>query len=230
MPADCQIRFIFTAPKCVMKEKNVRIAIVDDHQIVIDGIQSLLAKYPQFSVAATTTSSKQMLALLDEISVDILLTDIMMPEMNGQQLAKQVKQLYPHIKIIALSMSGQGEVVSSMINDADICGYVLKNIGKEELAAALTKVSNDGIYFSEEVMKELHAYTAIKKENEEINITTRELEIIKLIEKEYNNKQIADALFISERTVETHRKNIFRKAKTNSAVGLIKFAKEHRLI
>lgn len=213
-----------------MIQKTIRIAIVDDHEIVIDGINALLTNYPNFVVVANSTSSVKMLRLLDEISVDILLTDIMMPEMNGQQLAKKVRQQHPEIKIIALSMSGQGEVVSEMINNADISGYVLKNIGKAELAAAITKVANGGIYFSEEVIEELKIFTAIKKENSEINITARELEIIQLIASDLTSKDIASKLFISERTVETHRKNIFKKTNCNSVVGMLKYAAEHRLI
>ena len=213
-----------------MIKKTIRIAVVDDHQIVIDGIKALLTNYPNFLVVADSVSSLKMLRLLDEISVDILLTDIMMPEMNGQRLAKKVRQQHPQIKIIALSMSGQGEVISEMINDADISGYVLKNIGKEELATAINKVADGGIYFSEEVLQELQKFTTIKRENTEVNITTRELEIIKLIAQDFSNKSIADLLFISERTVETHRKNIFRKTNNNSVVGMLKYAAEHRLL
>lgn len=210
--------------------KKIKIGITDDHQIVIDGIKSLLEDHNQFIIVACTTSPLQMLQILNEKQVDILLTDIMMSEMSGQQLAKKVKELYPEIKILALSMSGQGEIVNEMINDADIAGYVLKNIGKEELTNAITKIANGGIYFSEQVLDELNKYSHVKKENEETHLTQRELEIISLIEKELSNKEIADKLFISERTVETHRKNIFRKTKTNSVIGLVKYAYEHKLI
>jgi DNA-binding NarL/FixJ family response regulator len=117
-----------------------------------------------------------------------------------------------------------------MINDADISGYVLKNIGKKELIQALEKIASGNIYFSDEVMAELQRATTRKKENLQAHLTDREIEIIRLIEKEFNNKQIAEALFISERTVETHRKNIFRKTNTNSVIGLVKYAYEHKLI
>jgi two-component system nitrate/nitrite response regulator NarL len=213
-----------------MKETKIRIAIVDDHQIVIDGIQALLTPYSNFEVVVSTTSSIQVLSLLQHSAVDVLLTDIMMPEMDGQALAKKVREQFASIKIIALSMSGQGNVVSGMINDADINGYVLKNIGKVELATAINKVASGGIYFSDEVLKELQHYTAIKKENTAVNITTRELEIIQLIAQDFSNKKIADHLFISERTVETHRKNIFRKTNTNTVIGLLKYATDHRLL
>ncbi len=213
-----------------MNSPKIQIAITDDHQIVIDGILALLEGNAKIQVVATATSGEIMLKKLAEINIDILLTDIMMPQMNGQELSKKVRQQFPTIKILALSMSGQGDVVNQMINDCDISGYVLKNIGKQELIHAIEKIANGGIYFSEEVLNELQHYSNVKKENEEVNLTNREIEIIKLIEKEYSNKDIASQLFISERTVETHRKNIFRKTKTSSVVGLIKYAYEHKLI
>lgn len=209
---------------------KIKLAIVDDHQIVIDGISSLLEGYDMFTIVTRTTSATQMLDSLQKSPVDILLTDIMMPEMNGRVLAAQVRKRYPSIKILALSMSGQGDVVNEMINNADIAGYVLKNIGKEELAHAIQKIAGGGIYFSDQVLDELTKFSTVKRENEETHLTQREVEIIGLIEKELSNKEIADKLFISERTVETHRKNIFRKTKTNSVIGLVKYAYEHKLI
>jgi len=212
-----------------MNKRKISLAIVDDHQIVIDGLKSLLQGLEKFTVIAECTEPVQMLELLKHQAVDILLTDIMMPVMNGAELAKEVHQKYPAIKILALSMSGQGDLVNKMIDDADIAGYVLKNIGKTELIHALEKISTGGIYFSEAVLNEMTKASDLKKENVEVNLTAREVEIIKLIEKEYSNKLIADSLFLSERTVETHRKNIFRKTKTNSVLGLIKYAYEHKL-
>jgi DNA-binding NarL/FixJ family response regulator len=212
-----------------MNNKKISLAIVDDHQIVIDGIKSLLQGLDNFTVVAECTEPVKMLEMLKLQQVDILLTDIMMPLMNGAQLAKEVRRLYPTIKILALSMSGQGDLVNQMIDDADIAGYVLKNIGKKEFIHALEKISTGGIYFSEDVLNEMTKASELKKENIEVNLTAREIEIIKLIEKEYSNKLIADSLFLSERTIETHRKNIFRKTKTNSVLGLIKYAYEHKL-
>jgi DNA-binding NarL/FixJ family response regulator len=213
-----------------MSKQTIKVAIVDDHQIVIDGIKSLLDGQDNFEIAAYTTSPNQMLTILAEKQVDVLMTDIMMPEMNGQDLAKAVRKQFPAVKILALSMTGEGDIVNNMINEADISGYVLKNIGKQELTHALQKIAGGGIYFSDEVLKELEKFSTIKKENEETHLTAREVEIIRLIEKEMSNKDIADALYISERTVETHRKNIFRKTKTGSLIGLIKYAYEHKLI
>jgi len=213
-----------------MKNIKIRLGIVDDHQIVIDGLKSLLHGHEQFEVVIECTQPLQMTDLISKKNIDILLTDVMMPGLNGAELSKTVHQKFPGIKILALSMSGQGDLVNQMIEDADISGYVLKNIGKKELVKALEKISAGGIYFSEEVLEEMTRASEKKKENEEVNLTAREIEIIRLIEKEMSNKQIAEKLFLSERTVETHRKNIFRKTNTASVIGLVKYAYEHKLI
>lgn len=206
------------------------LALVDDHQIVIDGLISLLKGHEDFAFAFATTDPTEVISLLKQHKVDILLTDVMMQKMPGNQLAREVRKQFPAIKILALSMSGEGDMVNDMINDSDISGYVLKNIGKQELLTALDTIAKGNIYFSEEVIAELQRTSSRKKQNEEAHLTQREIEIIVLIEKEYNNKQIAEALFISERTVETHRKNIFRKTNTNSVIGLVKYAYEHKLV
>ena len=213
-----------------MKQEKITLALVDDHQIVIDGLMSLLKGHDKFRFAFATTDSGEVVEKIGQSPVDILLTDVMMPKLPGNQLAKQVKEKYPDVKILALSMSGQGDLVNEMIEDADISGYVLKNIGKQELIKALEKIAAGGIYFSEEVIDELQRTSQRKKQKEEAHLTDREIEIIRLIEKEYNNKMIAESLFISERTVETHRKNIFRKTDTSSIIGLVKYAYEHKLV
>lgn len=217
-------------PASKMKNGKITLGIVDDHQIVIDGLSSLIKGHEKFNFAFATTDSSEVVELIRQKPVDILLTDVMMPKLPGNQLAKLVREKYPKVKILALSMSGQGDLVNEMIEDADIAGYVLKNIGKQELIKALEKIAGGGIYFSEEVIDELQRTSNRKKQKEEAHLTDREIEIIRLIEKEYNNKLIAETLFISERTVETHRKNIFRKTGTNSVIGLVKYAYEHKLI
>lgn len=213
-----------------MRNNNIRVAIVDDHQIVIDGIHALLKNEKGIEITASTTSPAKMLELLNVNSADVLITDVYMPEMNGRELAKKVKEKFPQTKILALSMSGQGQTVDAMINESDIAGYVLKNLSKTELLLAIRKIHAGGIYFSEEVLQELSTFSEIKKQNDDVHLTIREIEIIQLIEKEFSNKEIADALFISERTVETHRKNIFRKTGASSLVGLVKYALLHHLI
>lgn len=209
---------------------KISLALVDDHQIVIDGLMSLLKGEDKYEFAFATTQPAEVIEQMEQQHVDILLTDVQMPGVPGNVLAREVKKRFPKVRIMALSMSGEGDIVNEMINEADISGYVLKNIGKKELMTAIDKIASGGIYFSEGVLEELNRAAKRKKETEEAHLTSREIEIIRLIEKEFSNKQIAETLFISERTVETHRKNIFRKTNTNSVIGLVKYAYEHKLI
>lgn len=207
----------------------VRIAVIDDHQIVIDGVKALLHNNTDFKVVLESTSPAQFLDALMNTKVDIVLTDIFMPEMSGEELAKKIAVHFPEIHIVVLSMGGQSILVRNMITDSNIKGFLLKNIGKTEMLQALNKVNSGGVYFSEEILKDMMAVSAVP-EQKVSSLTNREIEILKLIELEKSNKQIADELFISERTVETHRKNIYRKTDTNSVIGLVKYAYLNKLI
>ncbi len=213
-----------------MKPGQIRIAIADDHQIVIDGLSSVLGKYNQLEIVATANDGQQMLDLLQDHPVDVLLTDVMMPGMNGKQLAAQVKLKFPDIKIIALSMSGQGDIVEEMINDADIAGYLLKQTSSDELAKAILAVYNGGQFFAEEILQQLKEQADLKKEVPVIRLTQREIQIVEAIEKNLSSKEIAASFFISLHTVETHRKNIFRKTDTHSPLALVKWAYEHKVL
>lgn len=210
--------------------RKIRIGIVDDHQIIIDGLVSLLSKYKQLQVELTSNSGSKMLELLPANQIDILLTDVMMPEMSGNELAKKVRELYPSIKIIALSMSGQAHTVSEMIEDADIVGYLLKQTNATELATAIQKVYDGGIYFQEDILNELSRADDEKKTTSAVKITNREKQLIGLIEKDLSNKEIAAALHISLHTVETHRKNILRKTGASNALTLVKWAYENKIL
>lgn len=210
-----------------MTNINNKLFIVDDHQLVIDGIQSLLNKDDSYKVVGCCNRPLEVLKQLEETPTDILLTDINMPEMSGVELTRLVKKRFPLIKVIALSMFGDKEVIREMI-DAGISGYILKNTGKQELLYALSQIIDGHTYFSKEVTAELMKMPTYQ--NGTGGLTNREIEIIRLIEKELSNRQIADKLFISERTVETHRKNIFRKTSTQSVIGLLKYGYEHKII
>ncbi|MBP8067303.1 MAG: response regulator transcription factor [Pedobacter sp.] len=207
--------------------RKINLFIVDDHQLVVDGLRALLDNEAQYSIVGWSNRPKEVIDRLENLAVDVLLTDINMPDMTGVELTRNVKKKFPKIKVLALSMFGERQVIKEMI-DAGISGYILKNTGKQELLAALNKLSNGQHFFGEEVTREL--MKSFTSDEEGSHLTNREIEIIRLIENEYNNKKIADLLFISERTVETHRKNIFRKTGTQSIVGLLKYAYEHRII
>ena len=204
------------------------IFIVDDHQMVIDGLRLIIDTIEGFDIVGESTSAPHALDVLATVNADILLTDVSMPEMSGIELTRLVKKKYPHIKIIALSMFSESQVVAEMI-DAGISGYILKNTGKQELIEALNKVASGQNYFGPDITLQL--MKSFKRNQDETSrLTDREIEIIRMIEQDFGNKQIADMLFISERTVETHRKNILRKTNTQTVVGLLKYAYERKII
>lgn len=203
---------------------------MDDHQIMLDGISALLKNDERFSIVGTYTRCAEALAEMQ--NVDIVITDIQMPEMNGLEFTKVIRSKFSGVFILALSMSGEDAMVSEMLN-AGVNGYVLKNTGQEELKNALMTIVRGETYLSPEIAAALtRALVAQRKEAEDPapKLTQREIEIIKLIAKEYSNEKIANELFISERTVETHRKNIFRKTGTKGVVGLLKYAMDKKII
>ena len=205
--------------------KNIFIA--DDHQMVIDGIKLMLEGLPQFCIAGESNNPLSVSALLENISADILITDVSMPGMSGVELSRSVKKKYPHIKILALSAFGESQIISEMI-DAGISGYILKNAGSQVLIEALNKIAAGEKYFDQDIT--LGLAKSFKQHTEKIKLTDREIEIIRLIEKDMTTKEIAETLFISERTVETHRKNILYKTDTHTVVGLLKYAYERKII
>lgn len=211
--------------------RKIRIAIIDDHQIVLDGLQLLLHNAKEISIIAATTSPQKILALVAKNKIDLLLTDIYMSEMMGIDLAKEVYKLNKNLHIIALSMNNEANIVEELINEVDIGGYLLKTINKEELIHAINTVANGGYYFSDGILEQLKSSQDQKNENLEkaALLTPREIEIVSLIAKEYSNKKIAAELFISERTVETHRKNIFRKTETHTVIGLLQFVRQYNI-
>lgn len=185
----------------------------------------------RFNIAAEANTAEDMLALLEKTKVDALLTDITMPQgINGYELSLIVKDKMPHIKILVLSMSEDGAMITKMIEEAKIDGYIPKAAGQKELLTAIETIMAGETYFSTPVLQQYEIFKKIRTGNAELNLTARELQIIECIIKHYRNKQIADELFISERTVETHRKNIYRKTNTKSESSLMQFVKEHKLL
>lgn len=209
---------------------NIRIAILDDHQIVIDGLRLLLENQSHFEIVGQFNRGQELLDALPDLNPDIVITDILMPEMDGLEVAMRLKDQFPDIKVIALSMNGEGPLAEKMIEQAEVDGYILKTTNKSELTEAIESVYAGDTFYAKEILDELKNFQKIKQENESINLTIREIEIIQCIASDLTNKQIADQLFISERTVETHRKNIFRKTNIHSAVGLVEFARKRKLI
>lgn len=205
----------------------MRVVLADDHGIIIDGVKSILANEDNLEIVHTANNAESVIEFLKVYDFDLLITDFSMPGMDGLTLIRTVKRVLPTLKIIVLSMHDEIHLVKEILKSG-VNAYVLKKDTQQELLKAIDEVKEGRVYLSSDINKLL--IFNLDNPDEGKLLTEREREIVKLIAKEFNNKQIAEALFISERTVETHRKNIFRKTGTNSLVGLIKFAYANNLI
>ncbi|MEQ8712115.1 MAG: response regulator transcription factor [Cyclobacteriaceae bacterium] len=204
-----------------------RLLLVDDHQILIDGILELLSKVDGVEVTATASSAEQALSLIAQGHFDLVVTDIGLPEMKGTELIYELKKMKPALKVIALSMHEEQHVVKDALK-AGADGYVLKKSTHHELEEAIAKVIQGEVFVSAEITRML--VDEVKYPSVISQLSDREIEIIRLIVKEFTTKKIAEALFISEKTVESHKTNIFRKTDTSTLVGLTKFAIAHQLV
>jgi two-component system, NarL family, nitrate/nitrite response regulator NarL len=218
--------FNFFKPK-FNKLGGMRILLVDDHAILLDGVKNLLEKEEGLTVVGTVASAEQALTFLNDHEVDLMISDFHMPGMDGLSLIHTVQRIKPNTKTIVLSMHDETHLVKEILRSG-VNGYVLKKDTHKELLNAIQDVKNGRVYLSNDINKILISH--LQNPDEGRLLTDREREILKLIAREYSNKQIAEELFISERTVETHRKNIFKKTATSSLVGLIKFAYANNLI
>ena len=215
-----------------MPQNQINIAILDDHQIIIDGLKLLLESDSNINVVFEATSGSIFLRKLTEIDriVDIVLLDLMMPEISGFEMALMLKKDYPEIKIIVLSMNIDGKSITELKAKAGIKGFLSKSVDKNELMTAIMNVHNGEEYFSEEAEREIGNYKKIRKDLEQITLTKREIEIIRLIDNGLINKEIAKKLFISEQTVTTHRKSILRKTGAHNVSTLLNFARKAQII
>lgn len=212
--------------------KKINIAILDDHQIVIDGLKSLLENQTNICVILESKNGFSLLEKLKKISekIDILLLDLMMPEIDGYETALLLNNEFPEIKVIILSMNNDGKIVSNLIKKAEVKGFLSKSMNKNELVKAINLVSSGESYFSAEILSEVRNYEKQEREGQLLSLTGREIEIIKMIDRGLTNKDIANQLFISEQTVSTHRKNIFRKTETKNVPNLLNLVKKYQII
>jgi DNA-binding NarL/FixJ family response regulator len=211
---------------------TINIVIADDHQIVIDGLQFLLSTEKHLNIVYTANNTNNVLNYLeDKKDVQLVITDINMPTISGIELCRKIKETYTDIKVLILSMYSSKEVVKEAIL-AEADGYMLKNGGKEKLLEAIHRVTNDGTYYSEEIIPIIYGQIQKdKKINDSlVQLSEREKEILILIAKEFSSEQIAEKLFISIKTVGNHRQNILAKCDCKSSVGLVKYAIKAGLI
>lgn len=211
--------------------EQFNILLVDDHQIILDGVKSILSLQSKFQVKATALDGQKALEILanSDTQFQIVITDISMNKMDGLELCRQIKQNHPGIRVIIFSMYQNIDYVKkALVCEAD--GYLLKNTGQEELLNALETLIDKGTYFTQEIVPLLFKEITVKQPMiPEVKLTPRELEVLQLILKEMTSKEIAEKLFISKQTVDSHRISLMEKTGSRSVIGLMKYAIKHNL-
>ena len=215
---------------------KIHVVLADDHQMFLDGLHSLLLQLDNVEILATANNGKQLLDKMKKVrSCDVAIVDLHMDEMDGIETTRQIKLNFPQVRVIGLTMENDLGSIKEML-DVGASGYILKNTGKGELETALGKVAAGEFYLSQTVAIQLaqdmmvHRQTKSAKENPLDLLTGREKEILVMIAEEMTNPEIAEKLFISPKTVETHRKNLMKKIGVSNTLGVYKFAVNHRLL
>lgn len=214
----------------------IDIIITDDHKIVRDGIKALLQDNKVIKVVAEAASGDELISLLSTMHADVVLMDISMPGKDGFETTQYVAEHFPEIKVLALSMLSNDSYVSKMI-DLGAHGYILKNAGQDELCCAVQLVAAGNRYICSEVsldllrkVQTLSLTVSPMLADDQRDLSKRELEVLGLIAEGFTNAEIADKLFTSKRTIETHRQNLLEKTKARNTATLIKYALQRGLI
>ena len=209
---------------------KIRIALADDHQLFRNGLKILLGSYNEFEVVTEASNGIELLKALETCPADIVLMDISMPGMDGVEATGRLTRLMPDTHVIALSMYGEEEYYYRMV-DAGVKGFILKDSDISEVHDAIIAVHKGGNYFSQELL--YHVIKRIKNREQEVkssSLSKREREILLKICEGLSNHEIADALFISKRTVDKHRANLLAKTGSKNTASLILYAIKNRLI
>jgi DNA-binding NarL/FixJ family response regulator len=215
--------------------KKLKIMVTDDHPFFRDGMRQMLIESELFSVVDEASNGMEALEKLRENKYDLVIMDIKMPVMNGIEATREIKSRYPDVKVLAMSMFDEQPYIVKMLK-AGAKGYLLKNSGKEELLNAISKISGRETYFSKDVTNTMMSHIiegrplqAADDEPVNVSLTRREKEIIRRIAEEQTNVEIGEALGISPRTVDTHRRNLLQKLKVKNTAGIVRFAMIYNL-
>ena len=210
----------------------IHVFIVDDHKMVIDGMKLLLKDEATIKVVGTALNGEEGLVEIPKQPVDVVLLDINMPGMNGIETCKELLKLNPDLKIVAISMHKESSLIKLMLNNG-AKGYVLKNAGQDEVIDAI-KTVNEGKKYLDDTVNEIVLNSVLKNGSEKVTspfptLSRREKDVLKLILDECTTQEIADKLFISFGTVETHRRNMLIKTGARNTAGLVRTAIEYDL-
>lgn len=209
----------------------VRVALCDDHQIVTDGLKQLLSGTPDITCVGTAGNGDEALYLLEHIQADVLVTDIDMPGMDGNQLIERVRKQHADLRVIVLSMHDEPAIVQrAMTLGAD--GYLVKSTGRDELLLAIRNVHAGHKHFSGAALEPMMRQRSSTQAGRGVlkDLSEREIEVLAALAEGLNNREIGEKLFISPRTVDTHRTNLMRKLDTHNVAGLVRIAIQAGLV
>lgn len=212
--------------------KKIKVVIVDDHKLVTDCISLFLMGADNIEVIGIAHSGQEALDLLKTVQPDVMLLDISMPNMSGIETTAAIKKNFSDIKILILSMHSDYNNISDAI-DVGADGYVPKDVSSEELVEAIQTINDGKNYFHTTISEEIvRNYANKKKKSSGVmpNLTKRELEVLQLFAEGYNNSEIAEKLFLSVRTIESHKNHILQKTNMKNSVELIKYAIKNKII
>jgi DNA-binding NarL/FixJ family response regulator len=203
----------------------IKIIQVEDHSLVTEGVRAFIAAEPDMEYAASCNSGENLVQVLQSRKPDVILMDINLPDTTGIELCKLVKDKYPGVAVLALSINNQPGIIRKM-TESGACGYVLKDASRQEIIEAIRTVAKGKTYFSRSVSMALRRTDAADLPP----LTRREREVLELIADGYTNPQIAESLFVDVTTIDFHRKNMLSKYKVKNTAALIKVAVSNNLI
>ena len=208
----------------------IRLLIADDHVIIRNGLKLMLSKNPKFKIVAEVSSGQEAIDYIDNNSndIDVILMDIDMPGVNGIEATKTITKNHPNVKILALSMHDEEVYITSMI-DAGATGYILKQADVYEISQAIESTAIGKKFYSNEVSITIINSLHKKSKDKGNELSVREMEILSLIAAGLTNKEVGEKLFISARTVESHRRNILDKLDFKNTAEMIRYAIENHI-
>jgi DNA-binding NarL/FixJ family response regulator len=208
-----------------MTTRKIRVALCDDHRIVTEGLRQLLGTAEDIECVGTATGGVEALYLMEHVAVDVLLTDLDMPEMDGSQLITRMKEKKSAVKVLVLSMHDEAALVQRVM-DLGADGYLVKSAGRDEVLLAIRSVYGGGRHFSSALLGSLLAQGTRMQAGQRVlkDLSEREVEVLAALAEGLSNKEIGEKLFISPRTVDTHRTNLMRKLDTHNVAGLVRIA------
>lgn len=202
---------------------KIKIVIADDHAMFRDGIKAMIELEPSMEVIGEADNEIAILEVCQSKMPDVVLMDISMGNTDGIVVTQKLKKLMPELKVLAVSMHNESQYIKSML-DHGANGYILKTTGRNEMLSAIQAVNSGATFLSSDVSLNLLKGLNQTQTPELIKLTPREIEVLKMIANEHSNQEIADTLFISSRTVDTHRRNLLEKLALKNNAGLVRYA------